>query len=94
MPRVFARIGQTDVSVQAQRFISFIQRRRAVPYTEAYRFLHAAFPSAKDLADLIQGCVNAGFVRIENRSGIMWVIASDQKLPATVIKLEPKQQAG
>lgn len=73
MPRVFNRIGKTDQSVQAERFVAYVQKRGRVTYTEAYRFLHAYFPSSKDCEEILAGCIKAGHVRFRVEGKESWV---------------------
>lgn len=62
MVKVFARIGRTQTSVQAERLIRFIQKRKSVPLAEAYRFIHTAFPNLKSFEDVLNGAIKAGFI--------------------------------
>lgn len=62
MHMVFARIGRTETSVQAQRFIEFIQKRGKVGYTEAYQFIHAHFPDFKEFEGMLSGALRAGYI--------------------------------
>jgi hypothetical protein len=69
MARVFSKIGKSDYSFYADRLIQFIHRTGTVSYTEAYRFVHTHFPSAKDFEDILAGLVKSGFVRMGNKGG-------------------------
>jgi hypothetical protein len=69
MARVFSKIGKSDYSFYADRLIQFIHRTGTVTYTEAYRFVHTHFPSAKDFEDILAGLVKSGFVRMGNKNG-------------------------
>lgn len=62
MPQVFSKIGRSDVSLQTDRFLSFLRKRGTVEYKEAYRYIHAYFPSAKDYEDVLAGLIKAGEV--------------------------------
>lgn len=64
MAKVFARIGRTQTSVQAERFIRYVQKRGEVSYADAYKFIHTAFPSAKNFEDIVSGAVKAGYLQI------------------------------
>jgi Protein of unknown function (DUF3987) len=64
MVKVFARIGRTQTSVQAERFIRFVQKRGEVNYSEAYQFIHSAFPSAKNFEDIVAGAKAAGYIAV------------------------------
>lgn len=77
MPKVFAKIGKSEQAVHAERFITFIQRRGKVPYEEAYRFAHAAFPAAHDLEGIVSGAVRAGFVEIQQLNGQVFLVAKN-----------------
>jgi len=69
MAKVFARIGRTQTSIQAERFVRFVQKRGRVPYSAAYQFIHSAFPSLKNFEDIVAGAAKAGFIRIEQPKG-------------------------
>lgn len=79
MPKVFSRIGKSEDSVQAERFVAYIQRRGSVPYEEAYRFLHSHFPSAQEFENILSGTIRAGYVRMDNVGGR--VLVSSAELP-------------
>ncbi len=81
MPKVFSRIGRTDESVQAERFVRFVQTRGKVPYEEAYRYAHLAFPNAKDFEGIIAGAIKAGYVRIIQENDMFVLEALENKLP-------------
>jgi hypothetical protein len=65
MPKVFARIGRTEDSVQADRFIDFVNRNSPVSYATAYSFIHAAFPFIKDFEGIVLGAVRAGKIKMD-----------------------------
>lgn len=64
MPRVFAKIGRSEESVQAERLLGYIRRRGKAPYQEAYRFIHAYFPDLKDYEGIVAGLIRAGYIRL------------------------------
>lgn len=64
MPKVFAKIGRTEESVQAERFIKYVQGKGDVPYDEAYRYIHTHFPGVKDFEDILNGAIRAGFLQM------------------------------
>ena len=66
MPQVFAKIGKTEQSNSADRFIDFVRRRQVVPYAEAYRFVHSYFPDVKDFEGIVSGAIRAGFIAAES----------------------------
>lgn len=62
MAKVFARIGRTETSVQAERFIRFVHKRGKVSYAAAYAYVHSAFPDARNFEAIVKGAVSAGFI--------------------------------
>lgn len=64
MAKVFDKIGRTDVSVQAERFITYIKKRGRIPYDEAYRYIHGHFPDLKDFEGIVAGAVRAGYITL------------------------------
>ena len=75
MTKVFARIGRTATSVQAERFIRFVQKRGRVPYSVAYQFIHSAFPSAKNFEDIVAGAARAGYIQLVQVPGGFELVA-------------------
>lgn len=65
MPKVFAKIGRTEQSVQAERFIRFVQSHGRVAYGVAYQYVHAAFPGFRDFENIAAGAIRAGYMRLE-----------------------------
>lgn len=59
MPKVFSRIGRSEQSLQAERFITFIQRKGQVSYEEAYRQIHAYFPDFRDFEGIVAGALRS-----------------------------------
>jgi hypothetical protein len=65
MPMVFSKIGRTEESIQAERFIKFIQQHGEVPYAIAYKYIHTHFPSAKDFDNILAGAIKAGYIELD-----------------------------
>ena len=65
MSKVFARIGQVEGAATADRLVNYVKARGKVPYTEAFRFVHAQVPSMREFEDLLSGCVRAGLLYIQ-----------------------------
>ncbi len=76
MPKVFAKIGRTEASVQVERFIQFIIKSGRVPYTEAYRYIHTHFPDAKDFEGVLAGAIRAGYVTMVSTEKGMFIEAA------------------
>lgn len=77
MPRVFSRIGRSEQSLQAERFIAYVKRVQRVEYEKAYGMIHAHFPDFRDFEGISTGAVRSGQVILEpgpDESGkmIMW----------------------
>lgn len=74
MPGVFSKIGRTDTSLQTERFLSYLRKQGEVAYVEAYRFIHAYFPSSREFEDMLTGCIKSGQVKMEKRGDKLWLI--------------------
>lgn len=64
MPKVFSRIGRTEQSLQAERFISIVMRKGVVYYDEAYRLIHSHFPDFRDFEGILNGAIRSGQVEV------------------------------
>lgn len=60
MPKVFSRIGRTEESLQAEKFIAAIVRRGSIPYADAYKLIHAHFPDFRDFEGVLNGAIRSG----------------------------------
>jgi len=74
MPFVFSQIGQEQDAYHTQRMLNYIKKSGGAPYEDAYRQVHANFPHAKDFEEVLQGCVRAGLLAMQNRSGTIWLV--------------------
>lgn len=73
LEKVFSRIGRTENSLQVERLVSYVNKRGAVTYEDAYRMIHAHFPDFKDYEGVLTGVLRAGYVLLESRSDGMWL---------------------
>lgn len=64
MHRVFSRIGRTEDSMQAERFIDFVKRKGTIDYAEAYKMIHIYFPDFRDFEGILSGAVRSGQLRV------------------------------
>ena len=72
MRRVFSRMGRSEDSMQAERFIEFVKRKGTIPYAEAYKMIHIYFPDFRDFEGVLAGAINSGQIRIiTTANGIM-----------------------
>jgi hypothetical protein len=62
MQKVFSRIGRTETSVQAERFVRFVHRAGICTYNDAYRYVHSAFPDIRNFEGIVKGAIAAGFI--------------------------------
>jgi hypothetical protein len=88
MNRVFSRIGRTEDSMQAERFIDFVRRKGQIPYHDAYKMIHIYFPDFRDFEGILQGAINSGQIQIINTAqGIM--LQALTKQPAKPAPITP-----
>lgn len=77
MPKVFSKIGKTEESVQAERFISYIQRQGEIPYDAAYRFIYSAFPNLSDFEGVLNGAIRSGFIEMILKGNVPYLKARE-----------------
>lgn len=64
LDKVFSRIGRSEESLQAERFINFIKRFGRVSYTKAYAHIHNHFPDFRDFEGVLAGALKSGQVKL------------------------------
>jgi hypothetical protein len=64
MPLVFSKIGRSPAAVSADRLLHFIRRRERLPVSEAYAYVQANFPDAREFDGILAGLIKAGFVQL------------------------------
>ena len=91
MHRVFSRIGRTEESMQAERFIDFVQRKGTVPYHEAYNYIRNYFPNFHDFEGILAGGINSGQLSVvTTNAGIMLQATKSPPLaPVVPLKITP-----
>lgn len=65
LDKVFSRIGRSEDSMQAERFILLIKRYGRLPYVKAYQYIHAYFPDFRDFEGMLAGAIKSGQVKLE-----------------------------
>ena len=75
--KVFSRIGKTESSIQADRFIAYIKKRGECPYEDAYRMIHAHFPDFRDFEGILSGAVRSGRVSLTQKGEGFWLKFKD-----------------
>ena len=88
MHRVFSRIGRTEDSMQAERFIDFVRRKGKIPYHEAYKMIHIYFPDFRDFEGILSGAIQSGQIQILNTAAGMYLEATD-KMPHVAPVITP-----
>ena len=79
MSKVFARIGRSEVSMHTQEFIAYVARKGVIPYTEAYKVMHAHFPDVRDWEGIFAGVLRTGQVVLETRTDGVFLRAVESK---------------
>ena len=65
LDKVFSRIGRTEDSMQAERFILFIKKYGKISYAKAYKYIHSYFPDFRDFEGVLAGAIKSGQVKLE-----------------------------
>jgi hypothetical protein len=71
--QVFSRIGRSEESMQMQRLLDVIKARQMMEYWEAYRVVHTTYTDFRDYEGMLQGCINAGYLKLTNHGGKMYL---------------------
>lgn len=70
MPMVFSKIGRSEQSIQADRFLDYVRSQpQGVPYATAYQYVHQHFTKLSDFEGMVKGAVQAGLITMENHAG-------------------------
>lgn len=87
MHRVFSRIGRTEDSMQAERFIEFVRRKGSIPYADAYKMIHIYFPDFRDFEGILAGAIQSGQLKVVSTTAGIMLQAIEAGPPAA--KLAP-----
>lgn len=60
LDKVFAQIGRSEASREAEKFIALVKQKGSVSYEEAYRLVHTHFPDFRDFEGVLSGAVRSG----------------------------------
>ena len=71
MHKVFSRMGRTDDSMQAERFIEYVRKKGSIPYEEAYKMIHVYFPDFRDFEGILAGAIRSGQLAVDVTSAGM-----------------------
>jgi hypothetical protein len=83
MQKVFSRIGRTETSVQAERFIRFVHRSGVCTYNDAYSYVHSAFPDIRSFEGIVKGAIAAGFIE---QLSVGTQVVFRKRIPAVAVK--------
>jgi hypothetical protein len=77
LDKVFAQIGKSEMSANAELFIKIVHKRGRVPYEEAYRLVHTHFPDARDWEAICSGAIRSGQIELHSdpKDGKMYLKA-------------------
>jgi hypothetical protein len=78
LPKVFSKIGQSDKGLQATRFINFVHSQGRVNLKEAYRYIHAHFPDAREFRSIVEGAVASGQIMVIPEGTEMFLVPRGQ----------------
>ncbi len=76
MNNVFSRIGRTEDSLHAEKFVQFVIRKGGVPYEEAYKMVYSHFTDFRDFEGVVSGAVRSGQLVLEQRGGKFWLTST------------------
>mgnify|MGYP001593289344 FL=1 len=93
MPRVFSRMGRTEDSMQAERFIEFVKRKGMIPYHDAYKMIHIYFPDFRDFEGILAGAINSGQLQVVTTAAGIFLQAITRP-SATVLPFTPDTKVG
>jgi len=89
MHRVFSRIGRSEDSLQAERFIDFVRRKGMIPYDQAYKMIHVYFPDFRDFEGILAGALNSGQLLLVSTPSGMMLRPADGGPSAPIASLAP-----
>lgn len=74
LSKVFSRIGKSEESLQADRFITYVKKRGECPYDEAYRMIHSHFPDFRDFEGILSGAIRSGVLKMIQRGDSFQIV--------------------
>jgi hypothetical protein len=73
MTKVFSRIGRSEESIQAERFLDYIKKKGKVLYEDAYKNIYLYFPDFRDFEGVVLGCVRSGYIDMKQVGTDWWL---------------------
>lgn len=80
MPKVFDKIGMKGEAVHMERIARHVSIVGACPYSDIYKIFGRQFPKAGEMEEIVTGLVRGGAVRLEQRDGAPWIVATYSEL--------------
>lgn len=71
--KVFSRIGRTEDSLQAERFIDIIRKRGELRYDQAYQTIHSYFTDFRDFEGVLAGAIRSGYISMTQKGDAFWL---------------------
>jgi hypothetical protein len=84
LPKVFARIGKSEASNQADRLLDLVKALGKVRYETGLRHVQAFFPDFRDFEGILQGLIRSGQIRLEFH-GIPRMVAGKMEQDAMLV---------
>lgn len=89
MHRVFSRIGRTEDSMQAERFIEFVRRKGQIPYHDAYKMIHVYFPDFRDFEGILTGAIQSGQLELVTTAAGIFIKTTKSSPSSPVAPITP-----
>jgi len=77
MHRVFSKIGRSEDSMQAERFIEYVRKKGRIPYADAYKMIHVYFPDFRDFEGIMTGAIQSGQLIMDATATGMYIRAAN-----------------
>lgn len=74
MQQVFSRIGRTEESLAADKFLRYVQRMGRIPYEQAYMSVHKYFPDHRVFEGILSGGIRSGQLSLEAAGNGFWIV--------------------
>lgn len=70
MPLVYSQIGMTAEASAAKQVLAFLDRYGGeAPFVLVYRYMHKVFPDPQKFDSILEGLMDAGYIRISRETG-------------------------
>lgn len=75
MPMVYSQIGMTQEANAGRGVLEFLSRYDGkAPFQLVYRYMHKAFPDPSKFDSILEGLVDAGYIRLEKATGLIHAV--------------------